>query len=75
MSEIRADLSQFYAMKALFERYPDRFMIGTDTWVPSQWTRLPALMADVRTWLRQLPPDLAAAIASGNAERVLAPRQ
>jgi hypothetical protein len=59
----------------LFARYPDRFMIGTDTWIPSQWTRLPTLMAAVRGWLRQLPPDLAAAIAYGNAERVLAPAQ
>jgi hypothetical protein len=56
---------------ALFADYPDRFMIGTDTWIPSQWTRLPTLMAAVRVWLRQLPPDLATAIASGNAERVL----
>jgi hypothetical protein len=53
---------------ALFTRYPDRFMIGTDTWVPSRWPQLPRLMADVRTWLRQLPPDLAERIASGNAE-------
>jgi hypothetical protein len=56
---------------SLFERYPDRFMVGTDTWIPSQWTRLPALMAGVRTWLRQLSPELAAAIAYGNAERLL----
>jgi hypothetical protein len=56
---------------ALFERYPDRFMVGTDTWIPSQWVRLPVLMEGVRTWLRQLPPDLATAIASGNAERLL----
>jgi hypothetical protein len=55
----------------LFADYPDRFMIGTDTWIPSQWTRLPSLMANVRVWLRQLPPVLAQAIASGNAERVL----
>jgi hypothetical protein len=59
------------AWAALFADYPDRFMIGTDTWIPSQWARLPGLMANVRTWLRQLPPDLATAIASGNAERVL----
>ena len=59
--------------ESLFERYPDRFMIGTDTWIPSQWTRLPALMSDVRVWLRQLPTDVAAAIAYANAERVLAP--
>ena len=53
---------------ALFARYPDRFMIGTDTWIPSRWPQLPRLMADVRTWLRQLPRDLAERIASGNAE-------
>jgi Amidohydrolase len=58
---------------ALFQRYPDRFMIGTDTWIPSQWTRLPMLMADVRAWLRELPPELASAIAHGNAERLLKP--
>jgi hypothetical protein len=58
---------------ALFSDYPDRFMIGTDTWIPSQWTRLPGLMANVRTWLRQLPLDVAVAIAYGNAERVLSP--
>jgi hypothetical protein len=56
---------------ALVARYPDRFMIGTDTWVPSQWTRLPSLMADVRVWLRQLPADLAQAIAFDNAQRLL----
>jgi hypothetical protein len=53
---------------ALFAKYPDRFMIGTDTWIPSRWPQLPRLMADVRTWLRQLPHDLATQIASGNAE-------
>jgi hypothetical protein len=53
---------------ALFAQYPDRFMIGTDTWIPSRWPQLPRLMADVRTWLRQLPRDLAERIASGNAE-------
>jgi amidohydrolase family protein len=59
------------AWAAVFERYPDRFMIGTDTWVVSQWTSLPGLMARVRGWLAQLPPDLAQQIASANAERVL----
>ena len=56
------------AWAELFARYPDRFMIGTDTWIPSRWPQLPRLMADVRTWLRQLPRDLAERIASGNAE-------
>jgi len=53
---------------ALFAKHPARFMIGTDTWIPSRWPQLPRLMADVRTWLRQLPRDLAERIASGNAE-------
>jgi hypothetical protein len=56
---------------AVFMRYPDRFMIGTDTWVVSQWTNLPTLMSRVRDWLRQLTPDVATSIAYGNAERVL----
>jgi amidohydrolase family protein len=59
--------------RSLFELYPDRFMIGTDTWIPSQWTRLPGLMEDVRGWLRQLPAELATAIAYTNAERLLSP--
>jgi hypothetical protein len=61
------------AWAALFERYPDRFLIGTDTWVVSQWTRLPELMSRVRGWLRQLPPDVAQQIAYGNAERLFGP--
>lgn len=56
---------------ALFAQYPERFMIGTDTWIPSQWTRLPELMAGVRMWLGQLPPEVAEAIAWRNAERLL----
>lgn len=58
---------------ALFQRHPDRFMIGTDTWIPPQWTRLPRLMADVQTWLRQLPRPVAEQIAYGNAERLFNP--
>jgi hypothetical protein len=61
------------AWAGLFERYPDRFLIGTDTWVVSQWTRLPELMARVRGWLRQLPPDVAQQIAFANAEHLFGP--
>jgi len=58
----------------LFARYPDRFMVGTDTWVPSRWPQLPRLMADVRGWLRQLPRDLAERIAFQNAEALFGGR-
>lgn len=53
----------------LFARFPDRFMVGTDTWIPSRWAQLPSVMDDTRRWLRQLPRELAEAIAFGNAER------
>jgi hypothetical protein len=58
---------------ALFERHADRVMVGTDTWITSQWTRLPDLMADVRAWLGRLPPDVAERIAYRNAERLFGP--
>ena len=56
----------------LFRRHPDRFMVGSDTWVPSRWGRLPETMAEVQVWLRQLPPAVAEQIAYGNAERLFA---
>ena len=55
--------------RALFLRHPDRFMVGTDTWVPSRWAALPGIQQFTRAWLRQLPPDVARRIASENAER------
>lgn len=61
------------AWEAVFLRHPDRVMIGTDTWIASRWPQLPRLMTDVRTWLRQLPRDVAERIASRNAEALFAP--
>ena len=61
------------AWRALFLRHPDRFMVGTDTWVPSRWEVLPGYLADVRAWLRELPPDVAERIAFGNAARLFGP--
>jgi hypothetical protein len=58
------------AWRALFLRHPDRFMLGTDTWVASRWGELPAVHEWMRTWLCQLPPDVASRLASGNAERL-----
>jgi hypothetical protein len=58
--------------RALFLRHPDRFMYGTDTWVPERWNALVDSAESARTWLRGLPEDVARAIAYGNAERVFA---
>jgi hypothetical protein len=48
-------------------KYPDRFVVGTDTWVTSRWE----VVRDYhQVWLAQLPPDVAEAIAWKNGERL-----
>jgi hypothetical protein len=54
--------------RELFLRHPDRFMVGTDTWVPSRWGSYVDIQAAARAWLGQLPPDVARRLASENAE-------
>jgi hypothetical protein len=56
------------AWRDLFLRHPDRFMVGTDTWIPSRWASYVGTQTDARAWLRQLPPDVARRLASENAE-------
>jgi hypothetical protein len=56
------------AWRDLFVRHPDRFMVGTDTWIASRWESLVQVQAAARAWLRQLPPDLARRLATENAE-------
>lgn len=54
--------------RSLFERFPDRFLLGSDTWVPERWASYSETMAGYRAWLAQLPPKIAAQIANGNAK-------
>jgi hypothetical protein len=61
--------------RALFERYPDRFLVGSDTWVPERWAAYGDIMAGYRAWLEQLPPKVAAQIAYGNARSLFADRR
>lgn len=58
--------------RALFERYPDRFLLGSDTWVPERWASYGEIMAGYRGWLAQLPPTAAKQIAHGNARALFA---
>ncbi|MBI3121398.1 MAG: amidohydrolase family protein [candidate division NC10 bacterium] len=58
------------AWQSLFLRHPERFMVGTDTWVTSQWDRLPDIQAGIRGWLRQLPREVAEQFAFKNAARL-----
>ena len=55
---------------AVFLRHPDRFMVGTDTWITPRWHSLAEGMRDIRAWLGQLPPEVAEKIAWRNGERL-----
>jgi predicted TIM-barrel fold metal-dependent hydrolase len=56
--------------RAVFVKYPDRFMVGTDTWVTSRWEVMRDYHRDVQVWLAQLPREVAEAIAWKNGERL-----
>jgi predicted TIM-barrel fold metal-dependent hydrolase len=52
--------------RALMLKYPGRFMVGSDTWVNQRWQYYESLMQGYRTWLGDLPPDVAKKIAWDN---------
>lgn len=60
------------AWRALFEAFPDRFMVGTDTFTPERWHYVVDHAAYSRKWLADLPADLAERIAYRNGEAFLA---
>jgi hypothetical protein len=64
--------------RAAFEEFPDRFMVGTDTFTPERWHYVEAHARFSREWLADLPREFAERIAWRNAEAMLdgsAPRQ
>ena len=58
------------AWRRVLERFPDRFMVGSDTWVNAQWDRYQQIMAVNRIWLSQFSRSIAEMIAFKNAERL-----
>lgn len=54
----------------LLEKFSDRFMVGSDTWINAQWASYDQLMAVNRAWLAQLTTAAAHRIAYQNAERL-----
>lgn len=58
------------AWRTVFLRYPERFLMGTDTWVTSRWETLEAGMQAIRHWLGQLPHEVAEQLAYRNGERL-----
>ena len=52
--------------RALLLKYPDRFLIGSDTWVNQRWMYYDELMRGYRRWLGDLPSEVARRIAWDN---------
>jgi hypothetical protein len=58
----------------LFTRHPERFLIGSDTWINERWASYGDIIAGYRAWLAQLPMPVSALIAHGNARRLFGTR-
>jgi len=54
--------------KALLLEFPERFLVGTDTFTPERWPYVVEHARWSRQWLEQLPPAVAARIAHENGE-------
>ncbi len=58
------------AWRALMLKHPDRFLIGSDTWVNQRWSTYAELMQAYRVWLGGLPADVARRVAWDNGARL-----
>jgi len=56
--------------RRVIERFPDRFMVGSDTWANSQWAEYRDLIKINRKWLGQFSRSIAESVAYKNAERL-----
>ncbi|MSO93659.1 MAG: amidohydrolase [Rhodospirillales bacterium] len=58
------------AWRDVMLRHPDRFMIGSDTYVTPRWETYAQLIDEHHRWLAHLPRDVAEKIAWRNAVRL-----
>ena len=56
----------------LLLEHPERFLVGVDTFRTERWGSYRELVRKIRDWLEQLPPEVSAAIAHSNGERLFA---
>jgi hypothetical protein len=61
------------AWRALFLAFPDRFVVGTDTFTPERWHFVVEHANWTRQWLADLPTDVAERIAYQNGEALFSP--
>jgi hypothetical protein len=58
--------------RAVMLEFPDRFMVGTDTFTPERWPYVVEHARLARRWLAQLPAEAAERIAWRNGEALFA---
>lgn len=56
--------------RALFERYPDRFVAAVDTFSVNRWRHYAAAVAQIRDWIEPLPLPLRNGLLHDNAARL-----
>lgn len=57
----------------LFTDFPERMMLGTDTYTPERMFYIPAHAESARVWLASLPAEIAENVAWKNAHNLLMP--
>jgi predicted TIM-barrel fold metal-dependent hydrolase len=58
------------AWKKVFLEFPDRFMVGTDSYTPERWHYVQGHADWSRAWLADLPRNVAERIAWKNGEEI-----
>jgi len=58
--------------RALMLAMPERFVVGSDTWINARWDDYEALMRQARRWLGELPAPVALRIGWENAAALFA---
>lgn len=57
--------------REVFNSYPSRFLVGTDTYTGQRWLQIAELVEYYQVWLKQLPHEVAEAIAYKNGEKLI----
>lgn len=67
---IRGDVASASGLQAdwrdLVMSYPDRILVGSDTYILSRWQSYAEIMGEVRNWLLKLPPEVGEKLAYRN---------
>lgn len=58
------------AWRALFLRYPDRFLVAVDTFSVNRWQHYEAVVGQIRAWIEPLPAEVKRKLLHDNAAQL-----